>query len=190
MAVGPQASDDPQTGSQTNITAQITLGDVSATSEDAVYKGADDLTIFTDYEIVDKQIWNPQTLMIPVSSPTGFAGASVAFCQMANPTCLRYVSWSARRCAQQPDVPDPTQVSARWVLLRIITAPAVMEVAADGVTPIYRLAGTYIYGLRNPGNSPLSAFQTVQYPNAPYFDDSFATGRNMPASALVPGLIS
>lgn len=57
-------------------------------------------------------------------------------------------------------------------------------VSPDGVTPIYRVSGTYIYGHNNPDPNP---FNNVTFPRASYIEDVFT--RTIPLSKLLDNLI-
>lgn len=167
-------------------TLQIQVGEIDSPTEDAAYLDTDDdaADIFTDYMVTTDYVHDPHTYMLGITSPGGFQGASVAFCQLAAPTLLWVADWTACRGLTQPDIPDPNLNNQDWVFLGARMQPAMLTVAADGVTPIYRISGTYLYGKANPS---LPMVKDIAYPLPPWLQDKF--NRTMPQSKLQQNII-
>lgn len=108
--------------------------------------------IFTDYYIVQRYEKDKQRWMMPVTSPDGFDGDSVAFVQLAGETLLRIVDWTAERAGNAPPVPEPESQDSNLVLLDDHTEPAMLQKHPDG-TLVYRISGTYFYGFKNPSQA-------------------------------------
>ncbi len=142
-------------------------------------------TIFTDYVIKNQYERDGHIYMMPVASPGGFNGNSVAFCQLASPTLLWICDWTASKKLTQPEIPDPEINSPDWILLDILPETMQVAVGADGVSPQYRISATYVYGHTNPS---ANVFNDICYPRPPWLEDLFS--RTMPASKLLPNLIT
>lgn len=140
--------------------------------------------VWTDYQVANRYVHSEQNYMLPVASPSGFQGNSVAFVQLASPTTLLVVDWSAAKWAVVPTAPDPNTYQTGWVILHEFVNPAMKVLAADGVTPFYRLNGTYVYGKQNPNSN---VFQDVTFPQPPWM---LPVGvRNIPPNTLQKGII-
>lgn len=137
----------------------------------------DDQGVWADYMIKSRYERDPHTYMAGVASPGGFQGASVAFFRLTAPTLLWIVDWTAARFATQPDIPSNEPQGNNWVLLDEIVEPAMITVGPDGVTPLYRISGTYVYGNINPSADVL---KNVSYGRPPWLQNNF--DRSMPTS--------
>lgn len=127
----------------------------------------------------DKHIY-----MMGVTSPSGFQGKSVAFCKLASDTLLMISDWTACKAGEQPVIPDPTSLDPRFVLLDEHYEPVSVTLCTDGVTPLYRISGTFFYGITNP--SQLTA-DDLSFPKAPWLKDVF--DRTIPRTSLTTGLM-
>jgi len=164
---------------------QVTFGSVTFDDNDAQYKFLGNNSVFTDYEIHNRYESDKHIYMMGITSPGGFQGASVAFCQLASPTLLWMSDWTACKTQGPPESPDPTPIDPNWILMDVHYEPAMINIMADGVTPIYRISGTYVYGHRNP--SPLT-IQNIAFSRPPWLQDSFS--RTMPANLLQQDIIN
>ncbi len=140
--------------------------------------------IFTNYEVTSHYERDRHRYMLGITSPGGFAGDSVAFVQLAAPTLLWVVEWTASKLLAQPEVPAPTSVDARWVILDEHVDLPKITVAPDGVTPLYTISGVYVYGCRNP--SPVIFTDTI-FPRPPWLQDAFQ--RTISPGKVVGGII-
>lgn len=163
--------------------ATITISDIIATDQDSAYVNTtDDQNIFADYEIRNRYEGDKHVYMMGITSPGGFQGKSVAFCQLAAPTTLWMVDWTACKWNTPPLVPDPNDpADPEWILMDVITEPAQIIIGRDGVTPIYRLSGTYVYGHTNPDQA------NIYFPRPPFIADKFP--RIVPTSVFTPNLM-
>lgn len=134
--------------------AVIEFGDVTPDDSSAIYV-ADEEGIWTDYYVVnryetDKQIW-----MMPVTSPGGFNGTQVAFCQLAAETLLLICDWTGEKTGGPPAIPKSEPTDENMILLDKHIEPSMKELGAGGAEAdiIYRLSGTYVYGFKNPNSA-------------------------------------
>lgn len=142
--------------------AVISVGTVTADGFDSQFIGSiDQASIFTDYQIFNRYESDRHVYMMPIASPTGFAGGSAAFVQLAAPTLLWIADWTAARTNRKPVIPPPEFLAdPNWILLDVMPETAMVNLTADGATPLYRISGCYIYGHRNPSND---VFVHVRY---------------------------
>ena len=152
--------------------AQVTVGTVDFT-DDAKYTEAEPNTVWDDFLVNSYYYQCPHTYAMSVSSPVGFQGDTCAFVKIATTTLLWVVDWTSAMVGRQPVSPDPTPPQG-WVLLDQQLCPLMISVMADGVTPSYRLSGTYLYGCRRPQEF-LS--NNVVYPLPPWLQDAFERGQ-------------
>lgn len=182
-SAGGQADNGP-VGTQYAQEAEIVNGTISPTDEDAQYTNlGPDEAITTDYLIESRYENDRQVFMAGLTSPTPFDGQSVAFFQLASPTLLWVVDWTAARFLQVPNIPDPASVPDDWLLLDVHVEPAMLVLAPGGAVPLYRISGTYFYGSKNP---KASVFSQVAFPIPPWMNDVFS--RTIPITALQGGL--
>lgn len=140
-------------------------------------------SVLLDYRIDSRYLKSPNIHMLPVASPNGFNGSSVAFVQLAAPMLLWVCDWTVFKCGALPEAPNPLSLNPDWVLLRDHWEPASIELSPDGGTPRYRLSGTYVYGHRNPRER---TYENVTYPMPPWIEDKFA--RTISSENLADGL--
>ena len=184
--IGTQASIDNTTGNDATVAATIVVAPIPPDDSNALYSVASDpLSIYTDYEIRNYYENDRITYMLGMSSPGGFNGQSVAAAQLASPTLLWLADWTAARTNSIPEVPDPFSVSSAWVLLDVQLELAKLTLMADGVTPLYRISGTYAFGCLNPDDN---AFNNINFPRPPWLLDQFT--RTVSLNQLKDNLIT
>lgn len=143
-----------QTAIETGISnAVVAVGTVTISDNDAQYTPDE---IFTDYAINNRYEKDDAKYMAGLTSPGSFGGQSVAFFQLHTPTLLWVSDWTAEKLNGIPDVPDPDAVDDSWELLDSHVELADIKFLPDGVTPVYRVSGTYVYGNKNPSDSIFS----------------------------------
>ncbi len=177
----------PPIGILVNNPAVLLTGSVTITGNDGRVEADDTPTIWTDEIINNRYEQDGHTYMMGITSPDGFQGNKAAFCQLASPTLLWISDWSFARFGAQPIIPDPTPADPNWVLLDVIPETAIIKIAGDGNTPLYRISGTYVYGCKNP---PANVFEKVVYGRAPWLSDTLPNGRNQPTALLRQNLIN
>jgi len=182
---------NPNIPGQTIVEAAIVQGAVTQDDDKALFPTLDDpFGIFTDYKIVNRYENDRHIYMLPISSPGGFSSsqgtAQAAFVQLASPTLLWICDWTAARFNSQPQIPDTNIMDKRWILLDVHYEPAMVTVAADGYTTLYRISGTYVYGCTEPNDIPVN---DLVFPRPPWLTDSFLNGRDMPDTTLIGNLI-
>jgi hypothetical protein len=109
---------------------------------------------YTDYRIDSRIDTNHNIVMAPITGPaspggSGGANATAEFMYVSAPTTTRVVNWSAERLGSAPDLPTPLVNDANQVLVRTEWLPTNVAKLTDG-TSIFRVGGTFYYGLRNP----------------------------------------
>lgn len=147
--------------------------------------GALGLQVFTDYIVDSTFEGDLRRYMLGITSPGGFQSQSVAFCQLAAQTLLWVCEWTACRTGAQPQIPDPDSKDPDWVLLDVIPATRNVVNASDGVTPVYRISGTYVYGRSSPKSNVID---DVNYARPPWLPDDF--DRSQPAATLAGNIIT
>jgi len=80
--------------------------------------------------------------------------------QLFQPSMRSVVTFQIERYGCMPEVPDPTPTLDGYVLLSTVISPLNLDIAPDGLTPIYRISGRYeyslVYGAAQPENIPFS----------------------------------
>ena len=151
--------------------AQIITSDVPFDDSLGQYtEFSDPQEIFVDYTIHSRFEKCSNRYMLSVSSPNGFLSKSVATVQLSNPTLLWICDWTGARTKTPPEIPDPTSQNSDWVLLYDYWEPGNVGVAVDGVTPIYRISGTYVYGKLSPASQTVN---DIFFPRVPWIRDGF-----------------
>lgn len=141
--------------------------------------------MFPSYFIENKYDNDQHTYMMGITSTVGnFSRNSAAFVQLAKPTLLWTADWTVCKWGEQPEIPDPYSVGSQWVLLDIGGELAMITISPDGVTPLYRISGTYLFGIRTVGNN---AFASMAFPVPPWLAGSFP--RTIPLERLKSGLL-
>lgn len=169
--------------------ASVITGVVEPDDELGKWIDAEDegLSQYLDCLITSRYERDPHMWMAGITSPSGFQGASVAFFRMASPTLLWIADWTVMRANKQPDIPNSSLTDTNWVLLFDSVEPARIAVANDGVTPLYRISGVYIYGHKKPGGT---AAGNAVFPLPPFLSDTFPAGRMVPSASLKQNIIN
>jgi hypothetical protein len=63
---------------------------------------------------------------------------------------LMVSEWSAERVGGRPELPKAESADSNLVLLKREVQPDAIEPTADGVSLKYRVAGKYVYAVKNP----------------------------------------
>lgn len=186
----PTIADNTEAGTQVAFPPpqlSITFG---AVEENPNYKPPTNANqVFMDLMYCNRYEGDAHRWMLGISSPNGFQGASTAFVQLAAPTLLWICDWTVAQYNTVPQVPDPFSVGSEWVLLDMHVEPAMLGLAPDGGSPLYRISGTYVFGHKNPGNFSnyqTSPFAIAAFPKPQWMADTFT--RTVPAASLTAGL--
>lgn len=103
-----------------------------------------------------------------LTSPDGWQGDDVAVVTLGRPVLLWFVDWTVMKAGGEPPVPHPDP-PAGWRLLDVTASPAMLGVAPDGETPLYRISGVYTYvKLKSSAN----VYSDVTFPLAPWVSKS------------------
>lgn len=133
---------------------QVNIGSIEAGTNDPFLDLSELDGVFDDYWIVQRYEKDKQRWMMPVTSPDGFDGDSVAFVQLAGETILWIVDWTGEKSGNAPSVPDPNLDDENWVLLDEHIEPAMLLKRPSGEI-VYRISGTYTYGCKNPSQAKM-----------------------------------
>ncbi len=153
----PTLTTDPYLGVGSDpVSATIEVGPVEFTDQKAAFINTEN-GVWDDYAIVSRFEQDRHLYMMGVTSPNGFQSSSsgrskVAFAQLAYPTVLWIIDWTAQRTNQKPTIPKPELQDPNWVFLDEFLEPGMIVVMADGEVPVYRISGTMIYGHKSPEN--------------------------------------
>jgi hypothetical protein len=113
----------------------------------------DAYSIWDDYEVHCTYDKNPHrycmgTTDTTTSQPTN--AATVAFVQLSHPTLIWIADWTAARYNSKPFIPSADIGGSEWILLDERIDPGMITLDADGITPLYRISGTYVFGHTHP----------------------------------------
>ena len=142
----------------------VTVQVMSESDAAALFKDTDGTVdtsaVWTDYIVQNRYEDNRRIFMMANTIPGDYSPSllqgKVSFVQIAQPTLLWIADWTAARWKKRPKIPNPTVQDTRWVLLHKIIEPANATLGPNGVDPLYRISGTYIYGHKNPLEDPIS----------------------------------
>lgn len=163
-----------------SVPAEVVEGVVEADDGNAAFiTQPDGQTIYTDYLVTNRYEKDHHVYMMANASPTAYLGGTASFVQLAAPTVLWVCDWTASRTKYPPVIPTPVPYNPDWVLLDEHMEPAMVGLAPDGVTPVYRISGTYVYGRKRPSDQ---LNLDVNYPRPPWMQDVFS--RTMPNEFL------
>lgn len=113
----------------------------------ALYQQVDSTSaVFEDYRVINRYEKDYHTYMLGITSPLGYQGASAAFTRLARPTVLWIADWTASKAGDVPEIPDRDPADPNWILLDEHLEPALITLKPDGITPVYRISGCYVYG--------------------------------------------
>ncbi len=154
--------------------------------QNAYIKEESEFGVWADYRVTNKYINCPQVYMMPVTSPAGFQGTSVAFVQLASPTTALMVEWTACRWSSSPVIPDPNLFDPNWIILYKLPETVMKVLAADGQTELFRVNGTYVYGKKNPA---ANVYTDVSFPQPPWMEGGTSQNRTINPNKLEKGVI-
>lgn len=178
------ASYDQSVPAATVVVGEVQIDDNNAqTVEESALNNA----IFDEFIINSRFEGDGHRYMLGITSETGFQGSSVAFVQLASPTLLWIADWTVLVKATMR-IPDPDVPIQDWVLLDDHVESVAVVPNPDGITPLYRISGTYVYGHKNP---KAKTYENVTIPRLPWVKDGvFQTtilSSNLDNTLLIPG---
>lgn len=165
--------------------ATITVTPIQLDPENNSYRIDNDAGIFTDYIVRNKYLKPQNVWMSSITSTTGFNGNSVAFFQLGAPTLLWIADWSALKVGIQPQAPSRVPLSRGWQLLYEYIEPVMIITGGDGIVPLFRLNGIYVFGQIAPSTETLN---NVYYPLPPYLDPN-KFSRTQPVNRMLRNII-
>lgn len=167
--------------------AELLVGQINGITEDGAYVDDNiEFGVWGNYQVRSIYLPDPHRYQLGITSPGGFQGQSVAFCQLTASTELWVAEWSAQRFNTAPAIPSPDTGDANWVFLGAYIEPTQMALSPDGVTPLYSINGVYLYGRKNPSDSNI--YRDVVFPLPPWMENRFT--RTVPTSVLQKGIIT
>lgn len=165
----------------------ITWGRVSPDDNSSAFLVPSKPGIMTDYMIHSGFEKDHHVYMLGITSPQGFQGDSVAFVQLAAPTMLYVVRWTASRWGQIPKAPDPYMIGNGRILMDEHYDTVPILVNAGGQVPLYRWSGVFIFGAKAPKKRGVDE---VSFPRHPDIADVFnrvpSEQENMDSTLLTP----
>lgn len=128
---------------------------------------------FTDFRVSNRYEYDKHIYMAGLTSPNpNSLFPTSTFFQMSAPTMLWIADWTAARRNDIPTIPEPDPDPASgWVLLDTHYETAEISTAGDGITPFYRITGTYVYGATRP--NPTRPMTFVNFGRPPWLADVF-----------------
>lgn len=185
-SIPPYPAPNPPTGPEAIPAAIVTIGEVPITDNLGKFLTEDNgANVFLDYRVMNRYEKDFHRYMLGITSPQGFQGNRAAFVQLASPTLLWIADWTVSKSNSVPTIPDPTPPTSNWIQLDEQMEPANMSLAADGVTPIYRISGVYVYGCLNPS---FNLYQDITFPKPPWMGGNDL--RSVGAFNLQQGIIN
>lgn len=152
------------------------------------------ISVFTDYMVNNRYARDDHIYMLPTTSPSGVS-ARPAFVQLAQTTVLWLADWTAAKLNEQPEIPNPTLTTGlthsptaneqNWVTMDQHLEPANIGIGPDGVTPLYRISGTYVYGCVAPSTLLVN---DISFGRNPWIPQG-SVSQSMPSSKLYPEII-
>lgn len=166
----------------------VTAGNVDFTATDNIGKYDEQANTseapITDYEIYNEYQYDYHIYGAGVTAPEGFAGSSLSLFQLCTPTLLWICRWTGCRFSQCPQYPDTTPNDNNWVLMDKIPQAPDITLAPDGVTPLYRFSGIYVYMHKNPS---VNTYNNVNFARPPWIENTF--NRTIPNAQKTKNLI-
>jgi hypothetical protein len=109
--------------------------------------------LYTHYRIDIRYEMIESVLQMPVAEPGGFSFPEripAEFVQVAAPYGRKVIAWTAERLGGWPELPAKANFSSNDVYIREDVTPATPEPMPGGTDLVFRVSGTYFYGLRRP----------------------------------------
>ena len=185
-------------GRITSSTTTVKIGPLLATDTEAKYRDQKASDVWNDYVITSRYEKDRHTYMMAtafnsdfsyslstVTGTTNTVQTPITAVQLASPSLLWIVDWTCSRYNEKPWIPNPSLANNfAWVLLDEVFEPYQIQVAPDGVSPLWRISGTYVYGNMNPSAITID---DLLFPMPPYLLDFVE--RNVPKKMLKHGII-
>lgn len=146
-----QRTTNPLFGEEYASPANVTIGTVTV-EESSNFVAQTVNTLYTDFVFKTKVHKDNRLYYMGQTSPNAFQENTATVVQLAAPTLLWQVDWTACRFGAIPQIPEPTPASANsvWVLLDEQYEPGMIVLGPSGSKPLYRISGTFLYGSLRP----------------------------------------
>jgi hypothetical protein len=180
----PNIGQNQDSGDQGGASLEVVIGTVDIDDLDDWYEEQAPESFVMDFRCTNKFVKDTHTYMGGLTSPLPFQSASAAFVRLAAPTVKLVCDWTVSKWGTKT-MPDSTAPPG-WVLIdQIPIETAMMRVADDGATPLWRISGIYVFGRTAPG--PLIT-DDVWFPRPPWIQNKF--DRTISPGVLADGLIN
>lgn len=113
------------------------------------------IDIYTHYRIDTRYENIENVLQMPVASEPAIDAQESEFAVVAQPMTRKVVAWTAERLGDWPKLPAKF-TNVNEVVVREHVVPAAPEPMPGGTDLVYRVSGTYWYGLRIPSGPGFS----------------------------------
>lgn len=154
-------------------------------SDGKYVQDGDGSNVYGDYVVKNRYEKDGHRYMLSMTTPTGYNGNTVSVIQLGNPTLLWIADWTCSRIGIKPFIPPSTNTDPNWVLLDEHLEPEMLVLMPDGVTPVYRISGTYVYAHLNPA---AALNRNVNFGRPPWMEDVF--DRTVPDSMYQNSIIN
>lgn len=174
----------------------VTVGPVDPTDSLAQYADGDAEACWEDYIVENHYEGDQHRYAIPVAYPGGYSLSTqpssnqytpprIGIVQLASPTLFWICDWTAKRTAKKPTIPPQRATNPNWVLLDAHIGTYHKEVVIDGVTPVWRISGTYVYVHLNPSRDVIN---NAEFGRPPWLQDVNSADRKNNTSLYENGI--
>lgn len=112
--------------------------------------------MYDDYPVRSRYVTDMGVIQLPVTSSD--PNVTAVFIQMHAPIAKRIVDMDVSSTGSRPQLPqDPALTDSNQVLLSSELAPDAMNLSGDGITPTWRMRGSYEIGFVNRNNASVTA---------------------------------
>lgn len=148
----------------------IQIGQVLDDDSQAAYLGDDQDSSWRDCRVHNHYSHNLTRYVLGVTAEEDVTGDTSAFVQLSKGWLIWIADWTISRAGKVPPVPDTVPADIMWKLLDYKYQLNHITLAADGITPVYRISGTYVYGHRKPS---VKALLDARVARQPWVEDRF-----------------
>jgi hypothetical protein len=144
LVAGQQTGDNSQDSG--DKPADVSISSTAPDDKNALRTDSSEPGVYTRYMVDQNTTLDTNVFQMPVASP----GEKPVIIQTGEAVSSRRVEWYAEKVGAPPFVPNPKSNDPNMVLKKAQVAPQEMGLAADGVSPIYRVKGCYDYIFIDP----------------------------------------
>ncbi len=141
--------------------------------------------VYTDYYVEQSYETDYHTIQMPVASSLV---NTASFAILAAPTMKRVVKWSAEKTSTMPLLPFADSSNSNEVLLFSQIIPAAPGLMANAFDYIWRISGTYVYGIIDPSKVQMSG-GVLPYQDTNYFATVVSQAQFIHGISDPPGIL-